>query len=174
MIICMVNGEADVAAGLHLRWVTSGLALLRYSDVLLLLSEAKFLNGDESGARNLLSEVRARATSTGAETDQTVLDDMNATYFNADFMQELMDERKRELCVEGHRRVDLIRTGMFFTAINGLTDQTTGGANWRQGGETVRAMQANLATYPFRMWLPIPAEQIGVAGYKQNPGYPIE
>ena len=162
----------DLALGLGKKWFTSGLAILRYSDVILLLAESKYLNGDEASARELISEVRARATSTENATDEMVLQKMDSIYHKDDFMQELMDERKRELCAEGHRRVDLMRTGTLFSAINGLTEKDNRDREWKQGGPSVIAMKANLQEHPYRIWLPIPADQITVAGYRQNPGYP--
>lgn len=162
----------DLSTGLHQRWLTSGLALMRYADVLLLFAEAKFLNGNESGARALLSEVRLRATSTDSNKNNTVLDAMNTSYFKTDFMEELLDERKRELCVEGHRRIDLMRTGQIFNKINSLTSKNSSGSDWRQGGITVSAMQSTLSQNPYRIWFPLPAEQVTVGGYLQNPGYP--
>jgi hypothetical protein len=164
----------DQALDLHGRWLTMSVPLLRYSDVILMLAEAKFLNGDETGARDLLNEVRERASSVGSEIDQVVLEEMNTAYFKSDFMEELMDERKRELAFEGYSRIDLIRTGKFFSAINSLTDETSAGEEWEMGGPSIRAMKENLAAHPYRMWLPIPAEQVSVARYIQNPGYPIE
>ena len=137
-----------------------------------MLAEAKYLNGDETTARTLLSEVRARATSTNKATNQIVLQEMNTTYFKANFMEELMDERKRELCAEGCRRIDLMRTGTIFSAINSLTDTNNKGKDWNQGGASVRAMKNNLNEHPYRIWLPIPSDQVTIAGYRQNPGYP--
>ncbi|MEC3908647.1 RagB/SusD family nutrient uptake outer membrane protein [Tamlana sp. 2201CG12-4] len=164
----------DRAAGLHSRWVTSGMPLLRYADVILMYAEAKYLNGDELGARDLLAEVRGRASSVFEAVDSVVLGELTTEYFNTNFMQELMDERKRELCAEGHRRIDLMRTGMMPTAINALNDTHPTGAEWKGGGKTVRGMKENFANQAYTVWFPIPLEQVNLAGYIQNPGYPSE
>ncbi len=164
----------DISSGLHTRWLTGGLTLLRYADVLLMLAEAKYYNGKEGEARELFKEIRLRATSISANKDETILDAMTAQYYNSDFMQELMDERKRELCAEGLRRVDLIRTGRMVSAINSLTDKHPNGNEWNQGGVSIRAMKENLNSGTYKIWFPIPQQQISVAGFLQNPGYPVE
>jgi starch-binding outer membrane protein, SusD/RagB family len=164
----------DLAAGLHRRWLTGGLTLLRYADVVLMLAETKFYNGKEGEARELLEEVRLRATSSTGDKDETILEAMTTQYYNSDFMQELMDERKRELCAEGLRRVDLIRTGRMVSAINSLTDKHPNGNEWNQGGVSIRAMKENLNNGTYKIWFPIPQQQISVAGFLQNPGYPVE
>src|SRR5690606_7342791 len=68
--------------------------ILRYADILLLHSEALFYNGDEQQAREFLVTVRKRAVS-DADTPAALLTE---AYHKTDFVQELLDERSRELC----------------------------------------------------------------------------
>ncbi|HCX23981.1 MAG: RagB/SusD family nutrient uptake outer membrane protein [Flammeovirgaceae bacterium] len=77
--------------------------VFRYADVLLTKAEAILRNGgDEAAARALVDEVRNRAG----------LDNYNG----AMTLNEVYNERGRELCWEGHRRQDMIRYGTFTAA----------------------------------------------------------
>jgi hypothetical protein len=73
-------------------------------------------------------------------------------------LAEVLNERGRELYMEGHRRQDLIRYGQF-----------TGGARiWTFKGGT----SAGASTQAFRDLYPLPASEL-IANPKltQNPGY---
>lgn len=74
--------------------------LIRYADILLLLAEARYFSGDETGARAALNEVR----------DRVGLPDVTATG-NALF-EAIVKERQLELAFEGHRYFDLVRWGL--------------------------------------------------------------
>jgi starch-binding outer membrane protein, SusD/RagB family len=74
----------------------------RYSDVLLMKAEAMVRNGQAALAKPLVDQVRVRA-GISALTAEPTLDDV-------------YDERGRELCWEGHRRQDMIRFGKFLQA----------------------------------------------------------
>ncbi len=77
--------------------------VFRYADVLLTKAEALLRNGgSEAEARALVDQVRNRAG----------LDSFNGTMT----LEEIYDERGRELCWEGHRRQDMIRFGTFTQA----------------------------------------------------------
>jgi starch-binding outer membrane protein, SusD/RagB family len=77
---------------------TGHLIIFRYGDAHLMKAEALFRKGDNAGALALVNELRAmrEATPLGA------LDE-----------QELLDERGRELYIEGWRRNDQVRFGKF-------------------------------------------------------------
>ncbi|AZQ64803.1 RagB/SusD family nutrient uptake outer membrane protein [Flammeovirga pectinis] len=82
--------------------------ILRYSDVLLMYAEAanRVSSGPTAQAIECLNQVRNRAGLENIEVyDPTVIAGEDA------FMNELMDERLRELCFEGLRKHDLIRWG---------------------------------------------------------------
>lgn len=95
--------------------------VLRYADVLLMQSEAmNNINPADVNKFNGLNAVRDRA---GLATSHLTL--INTPTASA-FVDSLVKDRARELCVEGHRRWDLIRLGRFKQvekAINGITVQ---------------------------------------------------
>jgi hypothetical protein len=137
--------------------------LLRYADILLLNAEAKYFTGDEPGARAMLSAVRQRSVA-----NSTDLATLTAAYLKPDFVDELIDERSRELCFEGWRRIDLVRFNRLKQAINGLST-TLGYYNI-----AVTTMQQNLALPggDGKIWFPIPATDIDLNPLlAQNPGF---
>jgi starch-binding outer membrane protein, SusD/RagB family len=141
-------------------WANSiNISLLRYADILLLHAEAQFFTGDEARARNTLTLVRQRAVKAGSSVNT-----LNTAYFKADFVQELLDERSRELCFEQWRRIDLARFNKYDAAIANMgttfgfynTMVTTIKQNWK----------------PQRIWFPIPLAQIDLnQNLVQNPGF---
>ncbi|WP_187444110.1 RagB/SusD family nutrient uptake outer membrane protein [Sphingobacterium phlebotomi] len=146
------------------QWASDGLMpLLRYADILLLRAEALYYFDDEPEARNLLAEVRVRAVREGS-----MVETLNTSYHRVDFMEELLDERSRELCFESHRRFDLARFNKYTEAITSL--QSTRGLH----NVAVPDLQANW--HPYRIWFPIPLAEMDLnAELKpQNPGYGAE
>jgi hypothetical protein len=82
--------------------------ILRFSDVLLMFAEAENeINGPSAEAIAAIDLVRNRA---GLENLATVKPE--ATGDQGAFFNEIVDERFRELCFEGHRKHDLIRWGL--------------------------------------------------------------
>lgn len=77
--------------------VSNNLVLLRLADLILLRAEARFRNGNESGALADLNLIRDRA---GLEP----FTEQGSALFN-----EIFDERRRELIGEGHSKFDMIR-----------------------------------------------------------------
>lgn len=133
--------------------------LLRLGDILLLRAEALYFTGDEPGARALLSQLRERAVVAPASVE-----DLNSAYFKADFLEELLDERSRELCFEIWRRIDLARFNKYDEKINALNPDF--GAYNRD----VVLLQQNWRSE--RVWFPIPLQQIDLnPNLAQNPGY---
>lgn len=141
-------------------WASDGnFPLLRYADILLLHAEALYENNQETEARSMLTEVRQRSALLNVA-------DLNSVYFKADFLEELLDERSRELCFEGHRRFDLIRFGKITETINNLsTERTTGWYN-----DQVPTLKTNWADY--KIWMPIPISEMDInSNLIQNPGW---
>lgn len=142
-------------------WASDGLIpLLRYADILLLQAEALYFTGDEPAARNLLTTVRQRAVKAGSTVTA-----LNTSYHRVDFVEELVDERSRELCFETQRRFDLARFNKYTQAITGL--QSTRGLH----NVAVPDLQANWQ--PYRIWFPIPLAELDLNPQlkPQNPGY---
>lgn len=121
--------------------------VLRYADVLMMQSEAlNNLNANDPTKFNGLNAVRARAGLSPAQ----MLNPTNTPTADA-FVDTLVRDRLRELCVEGHRRWDLIRLGRFASveqSVNGFT------------------------VAPNQYLLPLPQTEIDAnKNIKQNPGY---
>lgn len=146
--------------------------ILRFADILLLNAEACYFTGNEPKARERLSDVRRRVCreSLGGTTAPT-LDFLNRNYKKADFVTELLQERSRELCFEGQRRIDLIRFNKIKEAIAGLSDGTKTGeeAVWNV---VVPLLQENWQDAPYRIWFPLPINDVLLnTNLVQNPGY---
>ncbi len=130
-------------------WASNiNLPILRYADILLLHAEALYFTGDEASARNTLSIVRQRSVSNGFSVA-----DLNAAYQKGDFVEELLDERSRELCFESWRRIDLARFNKYTETITNLST-SDGYYNIR----VVPIIQSNWK--PERVWFPIPTIQL--------------
>lgn len=146
--------------------------ILRFSDIILLLAEAKYMNGDEPGARDLLIEVRRRACTNGTNVDQATLTTLNSVYHKTDFMTELMDERARELCGESWRRIDLIRMGTFVSTIKSMKREAQTGTPYYYFNRSVGTLADNLGDDSHKIWYPIPKREIAVnPNLVPNPGY---
>ncbi|GAB3221419.1 RagB/SusD family nutrient uptake outer membrane protein [Spirosoma arcticum] len=125
--------------------------VLRYSDVLLMYAEAQNEQNNVSGAATQLNLVRARA-GLNAKTNLT----------QAIMRDALAQERRVELCFEGHRWWDLVRTGTVSTTLNQYFTKN----NITSGG-TVLQIKSHQTLFP------VPQNQIDVnpTKIKQNPGY---
>lgn len=87
----------------YMNWI-----ILRYADILLMQSEAmNDLNPSDANKFNGINLIRTRAG-----LGNKVLNFSN-TPTSDDFINALVNERLWELCVEGHRRIDLIRLKKF-------------------------------------------------------------
>lgn len=97
--------------------------LIRLADIMLLKAEALVQKGGENNikeALNLLEPIRKRAGLTPALLTQEKAISMYGTIEDA-----ILHERSIELCYEGHRWFDLVRTGRAISTmqpINGLSD----------------------------------------------------
>ena len=143
--------------------------IIRYADVLLMAAEADLrVNGTPSAeAIGYFNQVRRRAY--GATNVSQPLPAADLTTFT---LQDIVDERSRELCFEGVRRQDLIRWGIYATTMNALI--TTNTANAPASLLTASNTAANnFVSNPVKFSLfPIPASEILAAPLlTQNPGW---
>lgn len=103
----------------HKNYTPTNVSIIRYADVLLIIAEAENeLNGPTAIAHNALNEVRQRA---GVITFTE--DNGNDFRTKEDFRKEIMDERARELCFEGVRKMDLVRWGIFVSEMQQAANQ---------------------------------------------------
>jgi len=122
--------------------------LMRLADAYLLRAEARLKTGDAGGAAEDLNVVRRR----GAWPGQEGANEISVGDVTLDF---ILDERGRELIGEGHRWMDLTRTGKLVERVK---------LHNPQGAPNIQ---------DFHKLRPIPQTQIDntSGGYTQNPGY---
>lgn len=139
-----VNGRANSQAG---GWHGSGnnLRILRYADVLLMYAEAEFmLNGSTTAALNAINEVRAR---------------VDMPDFASITMQDIEDERVKELSLERTRYFDILRWNKVVEYIVDkpeLKSESAGTSSYKPGREYIDIPQNERDTNP---------------SFKPNPGY---
>lgn len=112
--------------------------MLRYADVLLCYAECLNELGETGQANTIVNQVRARAWG------GTLPNEMAWNYGQDEFRTQIMNERIRELCFEGWRRMDLIRTGKFVELIKERN-------SWAKKSGTIK---------DFHMRYPIPDTEI--------------
>lgn len=142
-------------------WASNiNLPILRYADILLLHAEALYFTGNEASARNILTQVRARSLEDGVSVAQ-----INNAYQKNDFLEELIEERTRELCFESWRRIDLARFNIYDQAIEDMS--TEDGFYNRLVASTIKDNWK-----PERVWFPIPTIQLDLnKNLIQNQGF---
>ena len=123
--------------------------LTRFADVLLIYAEAQCRadGSPNSEAYAAINRVRNRAKLGGL-----------SGLSGPEFLQAVLDERKRELCYEGHRWADLVRYGKLVDVVRASTE-----------GNPIAA--ANIKEH--HVLFPVPDREIQVSGgdLEQNPGY---
>lgn len=155
--------------------------IMRYADVLLMLAEAdNYVNGGPTPtAYSSINQVRARAWGKllpGA-TNLTE-NDLPPGLSKVAFLQEVQNERFRELAAEGLRKHDLIRWGIFIPAIQGLLADVTdpnppaeANRSTTPGQPYANMIQLNKISTRDLLW-PMPASEIQYNKLLiQNPGW---
>lgn len=122
-------------AGASVRTYTNNIKVMRLSEVYLIAAESAFFEGED--AAQYINALRANRISGYVPVDEVVMDD-------------IIDERRKELFAEGQVALDYWRTGR--TVVNG---------SFAIGPEDYRTV------------LPLPVEEVDLSGgrLKQNPGY---
>lgn len=142
--------------------------IVRYADVLLMAAEADLKANGAPGAASVeyYNQVRRRAYGYTPDAPVPGLDVATFT------LQDIIDERSRELCFEGVRRNDLIRWGMMPAAMQKVLNNNDIYA------PTTYATAAGIAAGNFLVnpekysLLPIPATEMALDQVlTQNPGW---
>lgn len=150
--------RTDILSGLGINnmWNSGkNFAVIRYADVLLLHAECLNELGQTSDAVNLVNnEIRTRAWGGTLPADKKW-----SNMSQSDFRIKVMDERMRELCFEGWRRIDLLRTNNFVELVKERN-------RWAKESGTIQ---------DFNKRYPIPDTEIktneAFTPEDQNPGY---
>jgi len=128
--------------------------LMRYVEMYFIKAEAQTAAGDLAGARTTLQTVRTRRLSSP----------LPATLTAQEMWKAILDERRIELCFEGHRYIDLKRLGTL-AGVSGVD---------RYERDCAPYNACELLVTDHRFTLPIPIEEINgnrVIRGQQNPGY---
>ncbi len=142
--------------GAHL---ANDVKVFRESEIYFIKAECLVRNGDLPGAAGLIQQVRqARNYITGAVVPTPVY--ANATAAFAD----ILTERRKELCFEGHRYIDLKRLGAD-AGVPGTDRDATDAAN------SNATSPVNILLGDYRFTLPIPQDEININPLVQNDGY---
>lgn len=146
--------DEEVTSGSSIYWSGKNYLFIRYADVLLLYAECLNELDRTTEACDVVNTVRKRAFGTSYAGHEWI------GFSKDQFRDEIMNERMRELCFEGWRRMDLIRTGKFKELVQ--TRNT-----WAAQKGTIQ---------DFHMRWPIPEKELNTNPYMdpskdQNTGY---
>ncbi|MBP1541349.1 MAG: RagB/SusD family nutrient uptake outer membrane protein [Prevotella sp.] len=142
--------------------------IIRYSDVLLMKAEAinAIKHGPDAEAYEAVNQVRRRAYGKSILVADATCD-LPTGMNEATFLKSIQDERYREFCFEGIRKLDLIRWGIYVQTMNALGKDVN--AN---GGAYAYAGNAGTNTTSRNVLFPIPNTELTVNKLMtQNPGW---
>jgi len=133
--------------------------VFRMSEMYFIKAECAVRNNDLLTAASLIKQVRqARNYIVGGVVPTPVYSNAQAAF------ADILLERRKELCFEGHRYIDLKRLG----ADAGVT----GTDRYNQDAVNSSALSpVNISLGDYRFTLPIPQAEINVNPLPQNPGY---
>lgn len=138
---------------------SNDLKVFRMSEMYFIKAECRIVAGDTPGAADLIRTVRQnRNYIAGAVVPLPTYGSVTAAW------ADVLLERRKELCFEGHRYIDLKRIGTLAgvtTTDRFLTDSQNSSAT----------NPSNISVSDFRLTLPIPQNEINVNPMSQNPGY---
>jgi len=138
------RGWDDAAnANANNQWVDTDFPMFRLADVILIQAEAELRMGD-SNALSTYNEVHAHAR-TGLSAASSIT------------LQDILDERGRELYWEAQRRTDLIRFGKFTSGYNWA---------WKGGVQDGKDIDSKYTVFPIST-----RHLTGNPELKQNEGY---
>lgn len=126
------------------QWVDTDFPLFRLADVILIQAEAELRSGDSAAALATYNKVHAHQR-TGLAAAKTLT------------LQDILDERGRELFWECHRRTDLVRFGKFATGYNWA---------WKGGTQAGKDIDTKFTVLPIST-----THLTGNSNLKQNEAY---
>jgi starch-binding outer membrane protein, SusD/RagB family len=128
----------------------------RVSEMVLIQAEGRVFAGDLTGAATLIKSIRDKRSISGPRP--------LPVYANAtDAWGDILDERRVELCFEGHRYIDLKRLGVL---ANRSIDRHPLDCS------TYSLATCSIPATDYRFTLPIPLNELsGNPTIQQNPGY---
>lgn len=139
--------------------VSNDVKVYRMSEMHFIKAECLARAGDLAGAADQIRQVRqARNYITGGVVPLPVYGSSTAAY------ADILMERRKELCYEGHRYIDLKRLGAD-AGVSG-TDRTD-----EDAVNSSATSPSNISITDYRFTLPIPQAEINVNPLQQNPGY---
>lgn len=161
-----------VDAGYSTYHCGKNIPILRYSDAVLCYAECLYFTGKQAEGINLVNNVvRTRAFGGSLPADKR----WNTGMGKEEFVEKILDERMRELCFEGWRKYDLLRTGK---TIEYVTERN----RWHSTTEFVSSdgtreqrFEKAAPIQEFKLTWPIPLDELiqnpGLSEADQNPGY---
>lgn len=142
--------------------------IIRYSDVLLMKAEAinAINHGPTDEAYNAINQVRRRAYGLDLNTENATCD-VETGLDEEGFLETIQNERYKEFCFEGIRKLDLIRWGIYVKTMNDLGREVNS-----TGGSFAYAGNAGANTTSRNVLFPIPNTELTVNKLMtQNPGW---
>ena len=142
--------------------------IIRYSDVLLMKAEAinAIKHGPDAEAYEAINQVRRRAwgLNTSVASPSCDLTGLNG---EEDFLDAIRKERFREFCFEGHRKLDLIRWGIYVSTMNEYgREAAADGGSFSYAGNSGKNVTARNVVFP------IPNTELTINKLMtQNPGW---
>jgi len=131
------------------------LKIFRLSEIYFILAEAAIFQGDLPTAAGYIKNVRDARNENGPVTLPTYASPAAA-------LGDLLDERRKELCYEGFRYLDIKRLG----ALAGKS------IDRHPTDDQIKSLPTTISNADYRFTLPIPqAEVSGNPTIQQNPGY---
>ena len=144
---------------------------VRFADVVLCYAECLYMTGKQAEGINLINNVvRKRAFGGTLPADKAWSTGMG----KEEFITKLMDERMRELCFEGWRKFDLLRTGLVKQYAEKRNRWLVGGTFTNSFGDT-KELGAPRTIQEYKLLWPIPLDELrqnpDLTESDQNPGY---
>lgn len=124
--------------------------IIRYSDVLLMKAETENAvnSGPDEDAYEAINQVRRRAYGKPIHTPNAECD-LPAGLDKVAFLQKIQEERFREFCFEGMRKLDLIRWGIYVQTMNTLgTDMAANAGTFKYGGNAGKNTTSRNVLFP--------------------------